>query len=303
MANEPMELAKNYEPGNAKLVFPAYAQVKYDGVPLVFRMHPCGEMQAITRQNEPCRSVEHINGWLKPLFRDLPKGSCIIAECMVPGMPFKTASGIIRRHVTDERIFGVIFDGYFGYERADYSERFRRVYQLFGDARGPITPAPYKIVRNHTEAMQYWEALKKVTHPLEGMMMHSTTKLFNPGKRCWGMSRYKPQPTLDLEVHSYEEAISEDGSPLGMVGRVNVTLRRLGRAPAVVGVGPGKMTHAERTAVWRAAVDVSGEGLRVPFSRTIAEIKYMPDPTYDALRQATFQRFRPDKGEPDVANW
>jgi ATP-dependent DNA ligase len=147
-------------------------------------------------------------------------------------------------------------------------------------------------------------------------MLHKVDKPFQPGKRCWGLGRYKPQPTIDLEVVSFEEAVSEAGEGLGMVGRVNVRLIRewpLGEAPAgwkavsgdlrnlwekIVGVGPGKLTHEERTRWWN---DYNVGALSA--GNIYAEIKYMPDPAYEALRQPTVQRLRTDKTVSDVLTY
>lgn len=304
-----MPLAHNYD--SKKTPYPAIMQRKYDGVPIVFR-NIGGHILAISRQNEIMTSVDHIREALSGV---LNPGDEIIAECLVRGVnTFKEASGIIRRkNKTDIRIYGVVFDGSRSTDKdrryIDRTEWLRSVcYRVGVDRLGyPLSC----VVHNEQQMLgaydKWLEVFKAHKEDLEGAMLHHTEKPYVTGKRLWGMSRYKPQPTIDLEVVGYEEAVSEAGEPLGMVGRVNVRLRRRAASgavsEAVVGVGPGKLTHDERRAVWQAAaVDLTRPERFAPF-KIIAEIKYMPDPSYDALRQPTFQRWRPDKTEPDILEY
>ena len=300
MAGEPLELAKNYDKN--KTPFPALAQVKYDGVPLVFTKYIDGTHRVFTRQMEEALSVSHLEAVLWPVLENAPTGACIVAECLVPGKTFKESSGIIRRKQNDPRIVGVVFDGWLTSPEEPYRRRFHEITEAIKPwTAGKLSVAPSTWVEDHGAAMAHWSELMRVYGgKIEGMMLHHVSKTFQPGKRCWGMGRYKPQPTIDLEVVSYEEARSEMGEPLGMVGRVNVRLRRQGRPESVIGVGPGRLTHEERTALWRASLPRTGSYARFPRERTIVEIKYMPDPSYDALRQPTIQRIRKDKDEPDT---
>lgn len=318
MANEPMELAVNYDEKRAKKAFPAHAQMKYDGVPLTFKRNADMSVSCLTRQNETPLSVPHLVAAANEL---LPRvgGASFVGECLVPGLPFKESSGIIRRHEPNAKIVCIVFDAdMHSQPKLAYHQRFlafRDSWQLWRmQVQSPcIFPCPTTVVEDHDAAMAEWERLRAKFPHAEGMMLHTCTKPFSPGKRAPGMLRYKPQPTIDLRVVGFEEAISEDGTPLGMIGRVNVRLdRRFTQAPpdkpynwvfdlaertwsTVIGVGPGKLTHDER-AYWWAKYK---EG----FVPHMAEIKYMPDPTYEALRQPTVQRFRTDKETPDVLSY
>jgi ATP-dependent DNA ligase len=318
VANEPMELAKNYDPKHADKFLPGYMQVKYDGVPLTYERQSDGTVIALTRQREQVKSVPHLIEQITPLL-SLRAGSSVTAECFVPGQPFKVSSGIIRRQTPDEdtqKITGVIFDANIeGHSKETYYIRYTQVLRALPiimvsheihkpDIGFGFTLAPSTLVNTIEELEAHYKVmLKEYGAGLEGAMIHKLNKPFNPGKRCWGMCRYKPQPTIDLEVDSYEEAVSEEGDPLGMVGRVNVRLRRQDRPDSVIGVGPGKLTHAERETLWRSCVVVDGHGRATPPARIFAEIKYMPDPTYDALRQPTVQRLRTDKTEGDILEY
>lgn len=319
MGAEPMELAKNYDPKHADKFLPGYMQVKYDGVPLTF-IRPDGDdtVIALTRQNEEAKSVPHLLEQAKVILPRV-KGASFTAECLVPGRSFKESSGIIRRQTPDAetaQVIGFIFDANLeGHHKETYYIRFKQIgnalpvvkmaFDLHNpDKQFPFVVAPYAKVETIEQVEAHYKVLLELHGAdLEGAMIHKINKPFTPGKRAWGMCRYKPQPTIDLEVESFEEAVSEDGTGLGMVGRVNVRLRRktaAGVAVTTVGVGPGKLTHAERQALWGACVSVDGHGRGTPSKPYLAEIKYMPDPSYDALRQPTIQRLRTDKTEGDI---
>lgn len=318
MSAEPMELAKNWDETKAAKVLPAYAQIKYDGVPLTFiRPADNGPVQALTRQNEVALSVDHLLAVAEHIL--LTPGASFTAECFVPGLPFKDSSGIIRRQGMDEdtrKVIGIVFDAnILNRPKETYFTRIRQIEPMLENGTF-LRVAPYKLVSTVEEVDLMWKTLVELTKAiggeLEGMMMHSLTKPFAPGKRCWGMSRYKPQPTIDLEVVTFEEAVAgadaeanggpPAGTPLGMVGRVNVHLRRRVAGEIVsklVGVGPGKLTHQERIDLWQKY----GAGHFPAGMKMYAEIKYMPDPSYDALRQPTVQRLRTDKEEGDVLEY
>jgi len=322
MSNEPMELAKNWDPKHAAKVLPGYAQIKYDGVPITFRREG-GIVRALTRQNEEAKSVQHIVDFVSAMLT--AEGASITAECLVPGLPFKDSSGIIRRQQADvdtARIIGIAFDYNIGsvpketyYIRREAAlkayQAVNAVWRAPGFGNPPLHMVACSSVNTVEDVETAWLDFNSRINNIEGMVIHSLTKAFQPGKRCWGMSRYKPQPTIDLLVAGFEEAISEAGEPLGMVGRVNVLLRR--REPgkndvhaSVVGVGPGKLTHAERAALWQEYVavfpnkPVCVSPMPKPY---YAEIKYMPDQTYGALRQPTIQRLRTDKTEGDILEY
>jgi hypothetical protein len=314
-----MELAVNYDEKRAKKAYPAHAQMKYDGVPLTLMRNADMSVSCLTRQNEQPTSVQHLVSAANEL---LPRvsGASFVGECLLPGASFKDSSGAIRRHEPNAKIVCIVFDANLNAQpKLAYHQRFlafRDTWQLWRmqQASPCIFPCPTTVVEDHDAAMAEWDRLKAKMPHAEGMMLHTCTKPFSPGKRAPGMLRYKPQPTIDLSVAGFEEAISETGEPLNMVGRVNVTLTRRGPdgwEPAdkknwqwlaaarawrtVVGVGPGKLDHKQRTELW--------SWFKVGMVPSMVEVKYMPDPTYDALRQPTIQRIRTDKEMPDVLSY
>lgn len=324
MSSEPMELAVNWNERNANRVLPAYAQPKYDGVPLTFIRRSGDLVVALTRQNTECQSVPHLLEAASLIITKV--GGSFTAECLVPGLSFKDSSGIIRRKDPDAetaRVIGLVFDANLMCNaRETYHIRIKQILHVLAalNAQNNIigTPkvflaVPMFTVQDIRGVLSAFELYNGRIKNLEGMMLHSMAKPWKPGTRAIGMSRYKPQPTIDLEVVSFEEAISEAGDGLGMIGRVNVRLRR--RLPdgtvreSIVGIGPGKLTHKEREDWWTGRLPGMTpstcpiKNVRSAPDQLFAEIKYMPDAAYDALRQPTVQRFRTDKTEGDILEY
>ena len=300
MGTESIELLKEF---NAKqMQFPASFQQKLDGVPTrILRID--GKSVPITRQNEVLTSIPHILPYANMLLRD---GGSIVGELYIDGMPFKDISGRVRKNLRDDTLKLHIFDADIsGQPEFSYELRRKAVALLLdkladhtGMSRAdlPIQLIPGHTVYSEAEALESFDALMLAKPDAEGAVLHSLAKTFQPGKRCWGTQRLKPVPTIDLRVIGFEEAVNaKTGDGIGMVGRINVEFTRLHNGTprmAHIGVGPGTLPHKERKSLWAAWA--CGK-----FKPKIAEVKYMRDDTYEALRQPTFFRWRPDKG---VAN-
>ena len=280
MPGETIELAKNWNAG--KMQFPAVFQQKMDGMPVRFIRTSTG-INAVSRQGEPVTSVQHICDQLYSLI----EGECVVLEVLVPGLPFKTSTGLIRQSKKQvPEAVGYLFDAVIKNEITYLGRLQKASITVLGDC---IKPMPHqKIVYSAAAAQLAMEALQLAVPDCEGACLHFIDKLFEPGKRYWTFQRMKPEPTIDLELHSYEEAIDQYGNPKGMVGRINVKYRG-----KIIGIGPGKMTHDERIYEWEV-------GGRIDGKPRIIEVKYKPDDTYDALREARFFRFRPDKEIADA---
>lgn len=318
MAGEYIELSKNWDPKQAAKILPAYAQIKYDGVPLRFIKQADGSALPFTRQGELAVSVPHLEFAAQQIISRV--GGSVTAEVFLPGKPFKDSSGAVRKQSPNHDLVGVIFDADIHNRAVDtYSDRINDLdnsIKAWSRPDSGLTAVANEYYCKTVEDVEAaWEWIKEQYGPdIEGMMLHKVDKTYQPGKRRWETARYKPQPTIDLEVVGFEEAVSEAGDGLGMVGRVNVRLVRewpLGEAPAgwaavsgdlrnlwskVVGVGPGKLTHDERTYWWSNRNNIDQIKL-------FAAIKYMPDSAYEALRQPTVQFLRTDKENSDVLSY
>lgn len=304
MANETIELLKNYDP--KKMPWPAGAQEKFDGVPIIIIKHSASNIQAYTRQNEVVSSLTHIVAYANVLIQ--ADEGFIVGEVYTRDLPFKTISGLVRQfvHTREHRqLYLRVFDANILNSPAmDWEARRRAFENALANLAAtigaglddmPVRAIPTIAVSDPDEAEAVWRQLQLSNPNVEGMVLHSTRKKWSPGKRCWGTQRIKDKPTIELHITDFEEA--KEGGTLagkGMVGRLIAELHSIDSNGkhniSYPGVGPGKLTHEERKALW-------AQWKMGRFKPRIAEVQYMPDPTYDALRQPTFQRWRDDKSE------
>ena len=301
MANETIELLKNYEP--KKMPWPAMHQQKIDGVPVLV-LKTAGVCRAYTRQRELVKSIPHILQCCTILLQD---GDGVVMELHIAGKPFKEISGLVRRSVPCRDLVGHVFDfspagqhsGPWVARRAAFIDRIDHATKFAGclPADLAVQVLPGVIVNGPDEAQEAHDALMLANPDAEGSVLHSLEKPFQPAKRCWGTQRMKPVPTIDLRIVGFDEAVSEKtGLGLSMVGRVNAeftTYTDRHAVTEVIGIGPGALTHSERKLLW--TLWKQGK-----FKPRIAEIRYMRDDSYDALRQPTFKQWRPDKHVADT---
>ena len=297
MADETIELLKNYEP--SKMHWPALHQEKIDGVPVrVFKKE--GKVFALTRQGERVTSIQHIERFASVLLED---GESVVMELHIKDKPFKEISGHVRKkNVQCPALVGWVFDFEYGTLTVmTYVTRMAAFRARLGTALDRcgaypedlcIRIIPWVLVADAASAEEAHDQLMRANPNAEGSVLHSVHKTFQPGKRCWGTQRMKPVPTIDLMVVGFEEAISAEGQPLGMVGRINAEFTGADGKTSIIGIGPGALNHTERKNLWRMWT-------RKQFTPTIAEIRYMRDDSYDALRQPTFKCWRDDKKEAD----
>lgn len=302
MAGETIELLKNYDP--AKMHWPAMHQQKIDGVPVRI-VRQSGDVRSYTRQGERVTSIPHIERLCSVL---LQNGESVIMELCIPDQTFKYISGKVRQIKPCPELRGWVFDFTTVTEQAWWTRRLTCKHRLEDTARIAgcsvedllIQLIPGSVVYDAEEAEEAHSALMLANPDAEGSVLHGMNKPFQPGKRCWGTQRMKPVPTIDLMVVGFEEAISENGTPLKMVGRINAEFTKFvdvaqGLAPIteIIGIGPGALTHTERKLLW---AEYKAEN----YKPRIAEIRYMRDDSYDALRQPTFKQWRDDKQKADT---
>lgn len=286
-------LAKGYAPG--KLKFPVYVSEKLDGVPVRIDIDPWG-WTAQTRQGEDMPSVRNqVNSLVSRLRMDIPYGSypvTFVAEVTHEIFTnFKDISGVVRRKEPQDDLILNIFD-YFNWN-GEFAQRLRNLKEV-----GPyIESHDVRLVRQHFVGCR--DHLDEyLSRPMkegqEGWIIRSHNAEFKPGTRHWDYQKYVVDPCVDLRITGFEEAVSATGEPLGMIGRIIADFHG-----QEIGVGPGKLSHDERRTLWMAYEQWRWSRTReAEWPTQIATVKYKRDPSYAALRQPTFQHWRPEKTEP-----
>jgi ATP-dependent DNA ligase len=202
---------------------------------------------------------------------------------------FKDVSGVVRRQTPQDGLVLNLFD--FNASVFDKDEPFsKRNFVL-----ALLIPHNTREVR---KVLQFpctsdvvegvFDAFMAQKPSAEGMIVRDANGKFEPGKRTWCYQKLLRKPTIDLYVTGFEEATTEAGEPKGMVGRVLISYK--GKE---IGCGPGKLTHAERIALWQ-------EYCAFGAVKRMATIQYKEDQSYEALREPTFQHWRHDKDTPDA---
>lgn len=298
-----IELAQpEYRPD--KMVYPAAVSLKLDGVPGNFLSTRLPK----TRQDTDITSVAHIQNFFVKHF---PKGVGIVGELYDPDLKFKVIGGQVRdtkQQHTNLKLH--VFDLFVpDNPSAIFEHRTEALRLVLEDTAGnlgkqlsdlPIIRIPQIIVQNEEEAREAHDAIMAANPDAEGTMLASLSRVWTAGKRLWTLQKCKPEPTIDIEIIGFNEATNDEGVGLNRVGRLIGKLNRVDakgvQTYSQTGVGPGRLTHKEAKALW---ADYKAGRYRP----RIAEVKYMPDNSYDALRQGTFQRWRDDKSEADILRY
>jgi len=264
------------------LHFPVYVTEKLDGVPVDIRWNEDNSITATSRQGKPVTCIEHILAALGKAV--VQHGTHLVGELYIPGVDFKDISGKARQTKKQSPdlqlgVWDMYFDDAPGIE---YSERIAAAHELVHNLKSPVIQIIPARKKDDQEALdEYIKTFMKSNPDAEGVVIRNGNGLYEL-KRSYGMQKYKVTNTADLKIISFEEALdAKTDKPLGMVGRINCSYK--GRT---IGVGPGTMDHPTRKAVWQDLSSYVGK---------IIEVKYMPDDSYDALREARFFRWREDK--------
>lgn len=282
-----------------KMSYPGHLSIKIDGVPIRcdvnFSRSDGISMAMRTRQGT--ENVSTQNQWVHMVHTMAEAGvlspgqHTFIAEVSHPAYTdFKDVSGIVRRLEQNDALVLNIFD-YAWHQAPDlwFNERLA----ILQGMCYAVQHSSFRCVQQFpVQCENSFAIVKKIlidNNPAaEGLVYRASADRFEPGKRAWGYQKIIERPTADLRVHSYEEAIDgKTGEGKGMVGRINMWY-----GDTLIGVGPGKMKHAERKSEWAV------HGHLPHAQERIAEVEYKYDPSYDALREPTFQHWRPEKTEP-----
>ncbi len=271
-----MMLSRKFDEKRVK--YPSYVSEKLDGVPVVVGFFD-GKVRAISRQGNEITSVSHILKEIEHLVKARPEMEWV-GELYIPYTPFKDISGKVRKqNVTSEDLELHLFDCF---DRRDelmkYSTRLGLLKNLKSTFLKPTSKI--KIITTH-----YCEDVYEIMNTYtmytasEGIMIRSAEGIYEKGKRSWDMMKLKPEPTVDLVVVGVNQAVDKYGKLKGMIGSFICNYKG-----KYINVGAGKLTRDERIQAWAEQ----------PIGKVI-EVKYMPDDSYESLRQPVFMRWREDK--------
>ena len=273
-----MQLCKEYNP--KRLSFPVFVSEKLDGVPGVYT-----KQKLVSRQNKPLLGVQ----WMHDMLCNyIPNGYTIIGEHYEFGKPFKYISGKVRKNAQYTEAHLYLFEFVEDGTQYDLFSRMEQLKQwhffLPQHVRDVVHVIPQFICHSDNAVQQFTHTLEEEGGK-EGSVVRSTNGKFDL-TRSWDSQKIVFDKLLDLRVCAFEEAVSKYGEPKGMIGALYVSYK--GKS---VKVGAGKMTHTERKLVWDNPEQYIGK---------ICKVKAKVDPTYDKLRQPTFQAWHEDKEEADA---
>lgn len=295
MGKESIPLAKGFDV--KKLVFPVGLSVKHDGVPVRIDVVPTEDGISWATQARSGDPLPSCDGVVQTFLANLTNNgytftgpTTFVAEVThLTFTDFKDIGGVVRRKEPQEGLVLNFFD-FTNHCDAPWFIRQRMLRSIMRRS-GATETARYvhqHLCRTEDELMSALAMArsKPDADKVEGYIARSSNAVFKAGTRHWDYQKIVEDPTVDLRITGVEEAVSKDGEPLGMVGRVIADFHG-----EPIGVGPGKLSHVERIALWR------NWQARI-WPPVFATIKYKRDPSYAALRQPTFQHWRPEKTQP-----
>lgn len=291
-------LAKGFSEKHLK--FPVFLSHKIDGVPVRIDIGADGNHTIRTRQGKDVPSVRRLVQEFADEFRCHAGLGYFYTPCTLigevyqhgdPYADFKVTSGIVRRQDDQSGLLALgLFEMFTPvFQEVGFERRYEAMLEL-NDLHYRVSVLEQTRVETLSQLEHHFEDFCNEFPKAEGLVARNWDDPFMPGKRSWGYQKLLREPTIDLRIVGVEEAIDKDGNPKGMAGRLIASYKG-----TEIGIGPGRLTHAERVQLWngyKMGMDLDMRGL--------AQIKYKADDSYDALRQPTFQFWRLDKDTPDA---
>lgn len=121
----------------------------------------------------------------------------------------------------------------------------------------PLVYVPYKVIS--TAPQDWMEQVYEYTQEgYEGAIFRGALWNYEE-KRSRRMLKFKPSETDEYRILGVHEAISQEGNPKGMIGAFSVS----GDDGTIFNVGAGKLSHSERSKLWRDRESLVGKDLLV----------------------------------------
>jgi ATP-dependent DNA ligase len=286
----------------SKLNFPVYASIKYDGMPIRIRIVDGKLHSIVSRQDKPVGSVGPLVAAFVSKLRELyllPAGDLDIVGEVVqaadPFAPFRKTGGIIRRQEPQDGLMLMIFECSVN---KPFASRLDYMNRTFTDVHPQVLVVEQQFCTTEDKLTDFWECTEALNPRIEGCVARSHDDGYSLSGRSWGYQKMLKKPMIDLFIVGVEEAVDKYGDLKGMAGGLLAMYN--GKK---IGIGPGKLSHAERTELWQEWKQWQGaiaSGYKDTQWQRMAQIQHKGDETYDALREPTFQMWRDDKETPDA---
>ena len=249
-----------------KVEFPVYASAKLRGV----RGYYWAKRNKIySRNGKVYNGLSHL---LRPLSFFMED---VDGEILVPGIPFETGTGLIRRGEETPNAVFCMFD--LPSYKKGFETRYlmyRKLYELYYYDKAILLPVYHKIIRNKQELESYYKYL--LNQGYEGLVLKKPNSPYIRGYTAEWL-KMKEKDTFDLKVVGMYEG---KGKYKGMLGGL---ICKFGNREVKVG---GGFTDIQRKNFWQFP------GLIM--SMTI-EVSAQEKTNKRSLRNPNFVRVRYDK--------
>jgi len=215
--------------------------------------------------------VPHITDTLQHIAHYQDVKMEIDGELYCHGMDQSTINGIVSRKYIDnlhpdyEKIKFHLFD----LINDDYQlKRLCQLEQLYENIKGcgVVELVPYELAYNYDEVISAFN--KYVDMDYEGIIVRKIDEYYKRSRSTF-MMKFKVKKKDYYKIVAVNEAISEDGTPLGMVGAF-VCEDTMG---STFNVGAGQLSHAKRRELWVVRRSIPGMWCKVGYQNLTAKRK------------------------------
>jgi len=207
-------LAQNFEDHQSKIVYPALAQPKLDGVRCTARMKE-GNVEMMSRKGKEFLVMSHIEEALRDI---LVPGVVLDGELFSDTLTFQRVTGLVRKKElkTEKDIADVkgavkfnIFDAYFP-DEADltFVERTKRIKSMFASTPDEIRLVESQVVETSDSIDEIHDAYVKDGY--EGLMIRNADSIYEVDRRSYGLQKYKKFFDSEYEIVGADEGSGND---------------------------------------------------------------------------------------------
>jgi ATP-dependent DNA ligase len=194
----------------------------------------------LSSSEEIIASIPHIN----QAMLGFPTGE-YDGELYVHGMNQSDIHSIVSRENNLHPNYGQMEYHIFDVCQEDYSQAERTFYiQNLNCFGGYIKKVDTFAVHTYEELLNFYD--KFIGNGYEGFIVREINSLYLR-RRSPYMMKFKPKKNDIYKIVAINEAVSESGKPLGMVGSFTC----IDNMGTTFDVGAGKLTHPERVEIWR----------------------------------------------------